>query len=180
MDGIVFPACQLILYVNRTRLKSDRALSRIRIMSIAPPELLSRTTKQAYMPANNKIRTLIVDDQQFQRDVMARLLQNESDFEIVGTATNGREAVDAINSLHPDLVFLDVQMPELDGFGVVSQMQPPNKPEIIFVTANEEFAMRASDVHALDFLLKSCSQERFQAALQRARDQIKQVGGAEE
>lgn len=130
--------------------------------------------------ANNKIRTLIVDDQLFQREVMARLLQNEADFEIVGTAANGREAVDAINTLDPDLVFLDVQMPELDGFGVVSEMQPPHKPEIIFVTANEEFAMRASGVHALDFLLKSCSQERFQAALQRARDQIKQTGGVDE
>jgi len=149
-------------------------------MTITSPELLSRTNERELMPdSSHKIRTLIVDDQSIQREVMARLLQNEADFEIVGTATNGREAVDAINSLDPDLVFLDVQMPELDGFGVVSAMQPAHKPEIIFVTANEEFAMRASDVHALDFLLKSCSQERFQAALQRARDQIKQVGTEE-
>ena len=150
-------------------------------MTITSPESLSRTNKRELMPeTSHKIRTLIVDDQLFQREVMARMLGQEDDFEIVGTATNGREAVEAINSLHPDLVFLDVQMPDLDGFGVVSEMQPPNKPEIIFVTANEEFAMRASDVHALDFLLKSCSQERFQVALQRARDQIKQVGGPEE
>ena len=138
-------------------------------------ERFSGQTKLEFMSSANKIRTLIVDDQLLQREVMSRLLKNEPDFEIIGTAANGREAVDAINNLDPDLVFLDVQMPELDGFGVVQEMQPPHRPEIIFVTANEEFAVRAFDVHALDYLLKSFSQERFRAALQRARDQIQQV-----
>ncbi|HEX4342610.1 MAG TPA: response regulator, partial [Verrucomicrobiae bacterium] len=136
-------------------------------------------TKLEAMSEANKIRTLIVDDQLLQREVMSRLLQNEPDFEIIGTAANGREAVDAINSLDPDLVFLDVQMPGLDGFGVVEEMQPAHRPEIIFVTANEEFAVRAFDVHALDYLLKSFSKERFHAALQRARDQIHQIGQPE-
>ena len=135
----------------------------------------SGITRLEFMSSANKIRTLIVDDQLLQREVMSRLLKNEPDFEIIGTAANGREAVDAINNLDPDLVFLDVQMPDLDGFGVVEEMQPAHRPEIIFVTANEEFALRAFDVHALDYLLKSFSQERFRAALQRARDQIQQV-----
>lgn len=123
----------------------------------------------------HKIRTLIADDQLLQREVMIRLLQNEPDFEVIGMATNGREAVEAINNLDPDLVFLDVQMPEMDGFDVVEQMHPAHRPEIIFITANEEFAVRAFDVQALDYLLKSFTHERFRDALQRARDQIQQV-----
>ena len=143
-------------------------------------ETLNRKKGGGLMPdPAGKIRTLIVDDQLLQREIMQRLLKHESDFEIVGTAANGREAVEAINHLDPDLVFLDVQMLGLDGFGVVAEMHPPHKPEIIFVTANEEFATRAFEVQALDYLLKSFTRERFHAALQRVRDQIKQVGGTE-
>src|SRR5438128_1486706 len=84
-----------------------------------------------------KIRTLIADDQLLCRAVLQRLLKNEPDIEIVGTSASGREAVEAINRLEPDLVFLDVQMPELDGFDVVRQIQCPRLPVVIFVTANQ-------------------------------------------
>jgi two-component system LytT family response regulator len=123
--------------------------------------------------ATRKIRTLIVDDQLIQREVLRRMLKNEADIEIIGTPANGREAVNSINELHPDLVLMDVLMPELDGFGVVSEIGPARMPAVIFITANNQFAQQASDVNALDYLLKPCTRDRFQAALQRARAQIR-------
>jgi len=119
-----------------------------------------------------KIRTLIVDDQLMARELLRRMLKDEPDIEIVGMPASGLEAVQAINSLSPDLVFLDVRMPELDGFGVLAQIDPARMPVIIFVTANDDFALRAFDVHALDYLVKPCTMDRFQTALDRARRQI--------
>ena len=119
-----------------------------------------------------KIRTLIVDDQLMARELLRRMLKDEPDIEIVGMPASGLEAVQAINSLTPDLVFLDVRMPELDGFGVLAQIDPARMPVIIFVTANDDFALRAFDVHALDYLVKPCTMDRFQTALHRARRQI--------
>lgn len=121
----------------------------------------------------SRIRTLIVDDQLMAREVLRRLLKDEPDIEIIGTPTSGREAVDAINTLAPDLVFLDVQMPELDGFAVLAQIRPERMPVIIFITANDDFALRAFDVHALDYLVKPCAPDRFQTSLGRAREQIR-------
>ena len=125
-----------------------------------------------------KIRTLIVDDQLMARELLRRMLKAEGDIEIVGMPASGPEAVKAINSLAPDLVFLDVRMPELDGFGVLAQIDAARMPIIIFVTANDDFALRAFDVHALDYLVKPCTMDRFQTALRRARNQIhrKQAG----
>ncbi|MFO1487426.1 MAG: response regulator [Verrucomicrobiota bacterium] len=122
--------------------------------------------------ATRKMRTLIVDDQVIQREVIRLLLRHESDIEIVGTSENGREAVASIQKLNPDLVFMDVQMPELDGFGVVSEIGQEHMPNFIFVTANESLADRASAVHAVDYLLKPCTKARFQCALQRAREKF--------
>lgn len=115
---------------------------------------------------------MIVDDQLMAREVLRRMLRNEPDIEIVGMPSTGREAVEAINSYAPDLVFLDVRMPELDGFGVLAQIDPERMPVIIFVTANDDFALRAFEVHALDYLVKPCTADRFQTALRRARTQI--------
>jgi two-component system LytT family response regulator len=114
-----------------------------------------------------KIRTLIVDDQLLAREMLRRMLKDEADMEIVGMPASGPEAVEAIHSLSPDLVFLDVRMPELDGFGVLAQIESDRMPAIIFVTANDDFALRAFDVHAVDYLVKPCTRERFQTALQR-------------
>ena len=122
--------------------------------------------------APRKIRTLIVDDQLIQREVLRRMLRSETDIEIIGTPVNGREAVTSINELNPDLVLMDVQMPELDGFGVVSEIGPARMPLFIIITANDQFTQQASDAQALDYLLKPCSRARFQAALQRARDKM--------
>jgi two-component system LytT family response regulator len=115
------------------------------------------------------IRTLIVDDQLIAREALRRLLKAEPDLEVVGLPASGSEAIQAINTLLPDLVFLDVQMPDFDGFGVLAQLNQAQMPVIIFVTANDDFALRAFDVHALDYLVKPVSRDRLQLALQRAR-----------
>jgi two-component system LytT family response regulator len=119
-----------------------------------------------------KIRTLIVDDEPLARERLAKLLEEEPDIELVGECANGREALDAIQSASPDLLFLDVQMPELDGFGVVAAVPTERMPAIVFVTAFDQFAVRAFEVNALDYLLKPFDRERFQVALRRAIEQI--------
>src|SRR6185436_2626453 len=101
------------------------------------------------------------------------MLENDSDVEIVGECTNGREAVEAIKSLQPDLVFLDVQMPELGGFEVLESFDRGSTPYVIFVTAYDQYAVRAFEVHAFDYLLKPFDRERFDVAWQRAKAQIK-------
>jgi two-component system, LytTR family, response regulator len=121
-----------------------------------------------------RIRALVVDDEVFARQGLCRLLKHEPDIEVVGTPASGRDAVEAINRLEPELVFLDVQMPGLDGFEVVNQIHCPHMPAIIFVTADQQSATRAFDVHALDYLVKPCTRDRFRLSLQRAREHIQQ------
>ena len=121
-----------------------------------------------------KIRTLIVDDKPLARARLAQLLGAEAEISLVGECANGLEAVDAIVKESPDLVFLDVQMPELDGFGVLAELGDARMPAVIFVTAYDQFALKAFEVHAVDYLLKPFDRERFQTALRRALDKIKQ------
>ena len=100
------------------------------------------------------------------------MLKQEDDVEIVGLSGSGREAADAINELGPHLVFLDIHMPELNGFDVIKEIRGPKMPAIVFVTANEEFAAKAFDVHAMDYLVKPCRRDRVQRAVQRVRERI--------
>src|SRR5260221_8070621 len=102
----------------------------------------------------HKIRVAVVDDEALAREGIKELLRPDKDIDIVAECADGIQAVEDILSYQPDIVFLDVQMPELDGFGVVSEIGPDRMPVIIFVTAYDEFAVRAFDVHALDYLLK--------------------------
>src|SRR5687768_12254941 len=97
------------------------------------------------------VRVLIVDDEALARQRVRRLLQNEPDVEIVGDAETGRDAVRMIHELQPDLVCLDVQMPELDGFGVLRELEGGRVPMVLFITAYDEHAQRAFDVHAVDY-----------------------------
>ena len=120
-----------------------------------------------------KIRTLVIDDEPLARERLAKLLRAEPDIEVVGEATNGRDAVALIRKAKPDLIFLDVQMPELDGFGVLSELNADERPAVVFVTAYDKFALKAFDVHAVDYLLKPFDKERFQTALRRALDHLK-------
>jgi len=119
-----------------------------------------------------KIRTLIVDDEPLARDRLRQLLQDEKNIEITGECADGLEAVAAIRKTAPDLLFLDVQMPEIDGFGVLEALGTVPMPVIVFVTAYEQFAVRAFEVHAVDYLLKPFDRERFKKALRRAIDQV--------
>src|SRR5882757_8834654 len=115
------------------------------------------------------IRTLIVDDMPPARRRLRRHLEQAEDFEIVGECGDGASAIGSIRSLRPDLVFLDVQMPEIDGFGVIAALEPSARPAIMFVTAHDEHALRAFEVHALDYLLKPFDSERFESALAAPR-----------
>lgn len=119
-----------------------------------------------------KIRTLIVDDEPIARRGLRQQLRTEADVEIIGECANGREALAAIRKESPDLVFLDVQMPLLDGFGVVNALGVEDLPAVVFVTAYDEHAIRAFEVNALDYLLKPLNQDRFQKTLARIRRQL--------
>jgi two-component system LytT family response regulator len=118
------------------------------------------------------VRVLIVDDEEPARRQIRRLLSGETDVEIVGEAATGTEAIDAIRRLSPDLVFLDVQMPPPNGFGVVDALGRDRAADVIFVTAFDEHALRAFEVRALDYLLKPVTAARFREALERARERL--------
>ena len=126
-----------------------------------------------------KIRTMIVDDEPLARRGIRAHLAGEKDVEVVAECGDGREAVRLIRELAPDLVFLDVQMPELDGFGVLEALAAERLPAVVFVTAYDKYALRAFEVHALDYLLKPFDAERFAEALGRARSQIERQGLSE-
>ena len=136
-------------------------------LAFAEPEIQETESK-----SEGRIRALIADDQLIARESLRRMLISETDLELVGTAVSGPETVEAIHRLRPDLVFLDVAMPGLNGFGVLNQLPQSQPPAIIFVTAHENFAHQAFDVEAVDYLLKPCSGQRLHKALNRAREQI--------
>ena len=121
------------------------------------------------MSSSPTIRVLIVDDEPLARRGVRARLAREGDIEVIGEVAGGREAVQAIKDLTPDLVFLDVQMPGIDGFGVVEAIGPDHMPVTIFVTAYNQHALRAFEVHALDYILKPIDNQRFAEALKRAR-----------
>jgi two-component system LytT family response regulator len=120
-----------------------------------------------------RIRALIVDDEAPARSLLREYLTAHADVEVAGECTNGFEAVKAIGELEPDLVFLDVQMPKLDGFEVLELLEKP--PIVVFVTAYDEYALRAFEVHAVDYVLKPVGRERLAEALAQARARL---GGA--
>ncbi|MGD9589088.1 MAG: LytR/AlgR family response regulator transcription factor [Pyrinomonadaceae bacterium] len=119
-----------------------------------------------------RIRTLIVDDEPLARDRVKRFLRDENDIQVIGECGNGKEAVAAIRERHPDLVFLDIQMPEKNGFEVVRSLDEGRMPAVIFVTAYDQYALQAFDVHALDYLLKPFNRDRLHRAVSHAREQI--------
>lgn len=118
------------------------------------------------------IRALLVDDEELARRGLRARLERAGDIAIVGECANGRDAITAIGRLNPDLVFLDVQMPELSGFDVIEAFGAERVPYVIFVTAHDQYAVRAFDVHALDYLLKPLDDERLAQALRRAREAL--------
>ncbi len=115
-----------------------------------------------------EIRVVLVDDEPLGRERLRNFLAREPGVTVVAEATNGEEAVGIVRQHRPDLVFLDVQMPGLTGFGVLQELGAETPPAVIFVTAHDQFALKAFEVHAVDYLLKPFDRERFQTALQRA------------
>lgn len=129
---------------------------------------------------SEKIRALLVDDEPPARAEVRRLLEKQPDVEILGECENGAQAIARIRADAPDLVFLDIQMPEVTGFGVLQAIGAETMPLVIFVTAYEEYALRAFEAHALDYLLKPYEEERLYAALGRARKQLRSPGRKED
>jgi two-component system LytT family response regulator len=115
---------------------------------------------------------LIVDDETLARERIRDMLDADPDVEVLADCSNGQEAVEAIKRHSPDLVFLDVEMPGMDGFAVLEALQPSTLPVIIFVTAYDQYAVKAFEVYALDYLLKPFDKERFEKALVRAKAHI--------
>jgi len=124
------------------------------------------------MTSDKTLRVLIVDDELLGRQRLEDLLINNESVEIVGFAKNGKEAVNLIRSLHPDLVFLDVQMPGLTGVDVVREIGPEHMPATIFVTAYDHYALDAFEVAAVDYLVKPFDDERFEQSFARAKKMI--------
>jgi two-component system LytT family response regulator len=125
------------------------------------------------MDSPRQIRTFIVDDEPLAREGIRLLLQGDPEVEIVGECGSGPDAVDFVRRLRPDLMFLDVQMPEMNGFEVMAALRPEDVQGVIFVTAYDRYALRAFEVHALDYLLKPYDDERFYDALARAKRHLR-------
>lgn len=125
------------------------------------------------------IRTIIVDDEPLGRTVIREMLRGDTEVEIIAECGSGREAIEAIRQQQPDLLFLDVQMPVMDGFEVLKATDAAHLPITIFVTAYDQYAVRAFEVHAVDYLLKPFDRERFSKALQRAKATLRQARNSE-
>lgn len=125
-----------------------------------------------------RIRALIVDDEPPARRRIRDLLEDEPDVEVVGECRDGAQAIATIEAVRPDLVFLDVQMPEAGGFEVVRALGAERLPAVVFVTAYDQYAVQAFEVHALDYLLKPFDRERFRAAVRRAREALRRPAEA--
>ncbi len=119
------------------------------------------------------IHAVIVEDEPLGRDVIRELLRTDSDVNVVAECSNGRDAIAVIESQRPELVFLDVRMPEIDGFDVLSGLNTDRLPVVVFVTAYDEYAVRAFEVNAVDYLLKPFDRERFYRAVARAKAQVR-------
>jgi two-component system, LytTR family, response regulator len=126
-----------------------------------------------------EIRALIVDDEPLARRGLRQLAAAHPDVAVAGEAGDGREALDALDALAPDLVFLDVQMPELDGFAVLRARGAERMPAVVFVTAFDTFAVRAFEAHALDYLVKPVTAARFAAAMERVRERMRSAEALE-
>ncbi|HYP07528.1 MAG TPA: response regulator transcription factor, partial [Bryobacteraceae bacterium] len=118
------------------------------------------------------LTTLIVDDEPLAREGLRMLLEQDPEVSAIAEARNGREAVDSIRENPPDLMFLDVQMPDLDGFGVIREIGPGALPAVVFVTAHDKYAIDAFEINALDYLLKPVTSDRFAKALNRAKSRL--------
>ncbi len=127
----------------------------------------------------DKIRVLVADDEPLARRGVRQLLAPHRDMVVVGESRNGPETLKALREIAPDLLFLDIQMPEMDGFEVLRSQGADRMPAVVFVTAHDQFAVRAFEAHALDYLVKPLNVERFEAALRQVRERIRLTRAAD-
>ena len=120
------------------------------------------------------IKVLIIDDEKLARELIRSIIVEMRDIEIIGEASNGEEAVKAIRKYRPDLIFLDIQMPGMSGFNVLERIDPVMMPYVIFITAYDRYAIKAFEIHALDYILKPFEKERFLGSVHRAKEIIHQ------
>ena len=116
----------------------------------------------------SKYQVIIADDEPLARDLLSSILEEFDQIEIIASCKNGREAIDACTKYSPDMIFLDIQMPGVNGFEVIKALQPEDMPLIIFVTAFDKFAADAFDLHAVDYILKPINADRVNRAIDRA------------
>jgi len=140
------------------------------------PDLAVATPVQETSP---HLRVVIADDERLARQKLRIFLDSEPEIQILAECENGQQTVSAIRTHHPDLLLLDIQMPDLDGFQVLSEISGAQMPVVIFTTAYDQYAIRAFEAHALDYLLKPFDQERLHQALERARAEVKKSGDRE-
>jgi two-component system LytT family response regulator len=137
--------------------------------SLNPPRELPSSDR----PNGSAIRTIIADDERLARRKLRILLGSEPQVEVVAECPNGRQTVSAIRSFRPDILLLDIQMPDLNGFDVLSEISSDEMPQVIFTSAYDQYAIRAFEAHALDYLLKPFDQDRLHAAIERASLEIR-------
>ncbi len=125
------------------------------------------------MNTQARFKAVIVDDEPLAREKIREMLKDDAAIEIVAECASGPKAVAAIEKFHPDLLFLDIQMPQMDGFAVLGAISQENMPHVIFVTAYDQYALKAFEVYALDYLLKPFDRERFRSAVNRAKSQVR-------
>src|SRR5512138_2467293 len=142
------------------------------VFALAAKPLTERPGRSGMTEAD-RIRVLVIDDEPLARNMIRELLECDPGVEILTDCANGRQAVEAIAKLSPDVVFLDIQMPELGGFEVLESLDRKRMPYVIFATAYDQYAVRAFEVHAFDYLLKPFDKERFDIAWNRAKAQVK-------
>jgi len=128
--------------------------------------------------AQAPIRVLVVDDEPLAREKICGMAADDPEIRVVAECSNGAEAIEAVQAMRPDLILLDVQMPEVGGFAVLEALKDEWLPPVIFITAYDHYAVRAFEFHALDYLLKPFDRERFQTAIERAKRQIRRDSGA--
>lgn len=168
MGAVAFASARIVCLLGVLEPPQPR---RLPLLRFRPGSLRwTPSLENSIVPMN--IRALIVDDEPLARDRIASLLREESDVEIIGQCADGKSAAAAIQEQAPDLVFLDVQMPGMTGFDVLRAVDPEKLPLVIFVTAYDQHALKAFEVHALDYLLKPVGKERLTEALNNARKQL--------
>lgn len=131
------------------------------------------------MASADRLRAIVVDDELLARQIIREMLSGDAEVEVVAECVNGHDAIEAIQTHQPDLLFLDIQMPEVAGFEVLEALKGERLPIVIFVTAYDQYAVRAFDYHALDYLLKPFDRERFESAVARAKTQTRRERNGE-